>query len=146
MQIPSQLTSFLLLDRPQVHSRKHHHVYNGCGGLPLDTYVRSPTFASLDDPTDPAHCDINHLLVYEVVLCFGNNRACTIQRSRADFELLRKTIHPWKTGPPTAIPRDSSDVVVLHHFLCEALHHRPQDCALEFFLRRRMDDCGGHRC
>ncbi|KAH7031166.1 uncharacterized protein B0I36DRAFT_362903 [Microdochium trichocladiopsis] len=146
MHIPTQLVSALQLDRPQVHSRKHHHVYNGSGRLPLATWVRSPTIITLDDPTDPAHCDINHILVYEVVLYFGSNRACTIYRSRADFERLRQTITPWKTGPPQCIPRDHNDAAVLHQLLREALLHRPRDCALEYFLRRRMEDCGGHRC
>ncbi|KXJ92447.1 hypothetical protein Micbo1qcDRAFT_162731 [Microdochium bolleyi] len=148
MYIPPQLGLALQLERPQVHSRKHHHVYNGSGRLPVDTWVRSPTVYAYDDDDlmESHHCNSDHNLVYEVVLYFGNNRACTIYRTRADFERLRRSIAPWKTGPPVRIPRDHSDAVVLHFFLRQALQHRPKDCALEYFLRRRMDDCGGLQC
>ncbi|KAJ1333460.1 hypothetical protein MN608_03450 [Microdochium nivale] len=147
MHAAPSLGSDFQLDRLQVHSRKHHHIYNGSGRLPVDTWVRSGTVVALDDdPTDPRHCSIDHMLIYEVVLYFGNNRACTISRSRADFERLRRSIAPWKTGPPSCIPRDHNDASVLHRFLREALLHRPRDCALEYFLRRRMEDCGGTSC
>jgi hypothetical protein len=81
-------------------------------------------------------------LVYEVILYYGHNRACTIYRTWDDFKTLRRGITPTKI---TSGVRGPSDVEGLHNFLKEALAKKPRDCAMEYFLRRRMEDCGG-RC
>lgn len=81
-------------------------------------------------------------MVYEILLYFGHNRACTIYRSWDDFKTLRRGLTPWKR--PTAFC-SPNDVRSLDKFLREALVKRPHECAMEYFLRRRIDDCGG-RC
>ncbi|KAI0599323.1 hypothetical protein F4775DRAFT_120605 [Biscogniauxia sp. FL1348] len=118
--------------KPQLHSRKHHHIYNGVGRLPRNCWVRSPTLCNT------AYED--YALVYEIILYFDHNRACTIYRSWEDFERLRKTMAPWKGAVRY---EDRNDVQGMHRLLREALSKRPRDCALEYFLRRRMEDCGG---
>lgn len=35
------------------------------------------------------------------------------------------------------------DVEDLQAYLCEVISKKAKSCALEYFLRRRMEDCGG---
>lgn len=126
--------SRLVPAKPQIHSRKHHDAYNGARHLPIATWVRSPTIRNT------MHGD--YTLVYEILLYFDHNRACTIYRSWDDCRALRRGLTPWKRA---AAFRSQNDVRGLDRFLREALAKRPHECAMEYFLRRRMEDCGG-RC
>ncbi|KAI0017407.1 hypothetical protein F4780DRAFT_782381 [Xylariomycetidae sp. FL0641] len=118
--------------KPQLHSRKHHCIYNGARCMPLGSWVHGPAI-QYDEFNEPS-------LVFEIVLYFDHNRACTLYRSWEDIERLRKNITPWKGA---TLYRDYRDARGMRHFLREALVKRPRDCALEYFLRRRMEDCGG---
>ncbi|KAK0657327.1 hypothetical protein B0T16DRAFT_452803 [Cercophora newfieldiana] len=148
MQIKLELESTPQLPtKPQIHSHKHHNTYNGSRHLPIATRIkRSPAPRGFQHTNDdgclqhlhhhrPRHC------VYEVTLYYPRNRACTIYRSREDFVLLERGQTPWRG----AVPLRSTgrlDVHDLHRFLSEALAKRPNECAVEYFLRRRMGDCG----
>lgn len=78
-------------------------------------------------------------MVYEIVLFYKHNRACTIYRSWDDFRRLRDGLPLWKK----AASFDSIlDVRGLHLFLQEAMVKRPREIATEYFLRRRINDCG----
>lgn len=120
--------------KPQLHSRKHHHTYNGLRHLPTVTWVRSPTLRNTERG--------DYILVYEIILYFGHNRACTIYRTWDDFRVLRRGLTPWRRA---SVFCSENDVRSLDRFLKEALAKRPHECAMEYFLRRRFDDCGG-RC
>lgn len=78
--------------------------------------------------------------VYEIDLYYNHNRACTIYRTWEDFELLRRTTTPWKT---TTRIQGEDDLQGLHHYLKEAIKKRAGELSIEFFLRRRVDDCSG---
>ncbi|KAI1079420.1 hypothetical protein F5B20DRAFT_543463 [Whalleya microplaca] len=120
--------------KPQLHSKKYHHIYNGVAHLPVRSWVRGPII----DTTDCDDCA--SVYIYEIEICFARNRSCTLYRDWEDFERLRKTITPWRDAVRY---KDRDDVSGLHQFIREALAKRPRDCALEYFLRRRIDDCDG---
>lgn len=124
----------LVPTKPQLHSRRHHDAYNGARHLPKTVWVRSPTLQNVGRG--------DYTLVYEIILYFGHNRACTIYRSWDDFVTLRRGLTPWKRS---AMFCSHHDVRGLDRFLREALAKRARECAMEYFLRRRIDDCGG-RC
>ncbi|KAB5580665.1 hypothetical protein GE09DRAFT_447570 [Coniochaeta sp. 2T2.1] len=115
------------------HSRKRHDSYNGTRHLPISTWVRSPTIRATEYG--------EHVLVYEIVLCYGHNRACTIFRTWDDFKTLKRGLSTWKRATEFYSP---NDILALDRFLREALAKRPRECAMEYFLRRRMEDCAGH--
>ncbi|KAG6363050.1 hypothetical protein INS49_008145 [Diaporthe citri] len=79
-------------------------------------------------------------VVYEVVLCYPHNRACTINRTWEDFQKLKSGLGSWRNAPTFCSPKDIDG---LQSFLCEAISKKGREVAMEFFLRRRMDDCGG---
>jgi len=118
--------------KPQFHSAKCHHTYNGTRVLPKASWVRSPTVRDTGDG--------DYALVYEIVLYYKHNRACTIYRSWEDFTKLRNNLALWKNA---AAFSSSHDLGGLHRFLREAIAKRPREVAMEYFLRRRMGDCGG---
>lgn len=120
-------------EKPLFHSRKHHDSYNGARHQPLSVWVRSSTIRITE------HGD--HNLVYEIVLFYGHHRACTIYRTWDDFRALERGLSPWKRS---ACFRSQHDAHGLQAFLGEAIVKRPRECAMEYFLRRRMDDCTGH--
>ncbi|KAJ9145231.1 hypothetical protein NKR19_g6119 [Coniochaeta hoffmannii] len=115
------------------HSRKRHDSYNGTRHLPISTWVRSPTIRTTDYG--------EHVLVYEIVLFYSHNRACTIFRTWDDFRTLKRGLPSWKRATDFYSP---DDIQTLDGFLREALAKRPRECAMEYFLRRRMEDCAGH--
>jgi hypothetical protein len=115
------------------HSRKRHDNYNGTRHVPVSTWVRTPTIRTTEYG--------DHQLVYEVVLFYSHNRACTIYRTWDDFKSLKRGLSPWKRATDFFSPHD---VQALDRFLREALAKRPRECAMEYFLRRRMEDCAGH--
>lgn len=123
----------LLPNKPQLHTNKCHHRYNGTARMPLSSWVRKPHLRDVDDGSD---CE----LVYEIVLFYDHNRACTIYRSWDDFDRLRRNLPAWKNA---ARFRGEADVKGMHSFLREALCKRSGEVAIEYFLRRRMHDCGG---
>ncbi|PSR74784.1 hypothetical protein BD289DRAFT_211687 [Coniella lustricola] len=111
-------------------------------------------------------------LCYEILLYYDHNRACTIYRSPEDFRRLKYSVGKLPISPPSSSGNgkmrmtakgarsdcdDSStdeevasadesaveDVEVLQRYLVRAVEKKRGDCALEYFLRRRMDDCGG---
>lgn len=149
MQIKIESLS-LLPTRPQVHSHKHHNAYNGSRHLPIATRVkRSPAPRGFEYGGNDGciHRD-QHLLhrhpryhVYEVTLFYPRNRACTVYRSREDFLSLERGGTLWRG----AVPLQSNEKIAAHElqrFLDEALAKHPNACAVEYFLRRRMGDCG----
>lgn len=159
---------YLIPIKPQVHTRKCHLDYNGTALLPLASWVRGTTVLeppSLGDAdTSGSDSDSESLsstsqsrsstpttstpsssagaptVVYEILLYYEHNRACTIYRTWEDFEHLRRTITPFRSRTRVAGP---GDIQGLHHYFKEALAKRPKDTAVEFFLRRRMEDCSG---
>lgn len=118
--------------KPQFHSRKCHHTYNATRHLPQAVWIRSARLTK--DENDKS------TVVYEVVLCYDHNRACTVSRTWEDFQKLKSGLAGWRNAPSFCSPRD---VDGLQRFLCEAISKKGREIAMEFFLRRRMDDCGG---
>lgn len=128
-------------NKPQLHSRRHHctATYNPTKCMPSNSWVRGLTLIQ-DSSNSRNPQDLHFTLVYEIVLFYSANRACTIYRTWDDFERLRKTIGPWKNAPRY---EDQNDIVGLHLFLREAMTKKPRECAMAYFLKRRMEDCGG---
>lgn len=143
----------LPLAKPQVHSRKCHHTYSATRQLPRALWIRSLRFGDADFNQE---LDLTKecTLFYEIVLYYDHNRACTIYRTPDDFRTLKSGIgklqmsrrHGGDDDPHQAVPWGQpviEDVEVLQQYLCEIISKRAKSCALEYFLRRRMDDCGG---
>lgn len=134
------------LPKPQLHSRKCHHTYNATKCLPRAIWVRSLRFGDADlihELDVGGDCT----LVYEILLFYKHNRACTIYRTPDDFRLLKSGLGRLSCGGDLAAAASREclveDVEVLQQYLCEAIQKKARECALEYFLRRRMDDCGG---
>lgn len=134
----------LALSRPQLHSRKCHHTYNATRELPRAIWIRSWRFGLGGDCA----------LVYEILLYYDHNRACTIYRSPEDFRRLKAGVgrlsplkHPVVVPVAPAAAADDEcvveDVEDLQRYLVEAVKKKGRSGALEYFLRRRMDDCAG---
>lgn len=140
------------LAKLQLHSRKCHHTYNATRQLPRALWIRSLRFGDSDFN---AQLDLTKecKLFYEVILYYDHNRACTLYRTPEDFRLLKSGIGKLSRchGGGGSVDLTTSaweqtvveDVEVLQHFLCEAISKKGKNCALEYFLRRRIDDCGG---
>ncbi|KAK0618387.1 hypothetical protein B0T17DRAFT_509930 [Bombardia bombarda] len=163
MQIKSPQDA-LIPSKPQLHSRKYHHTYNGTRQLPIATWVQPLSSSSSYPPTtsdqDGSSHDSAPLSSYEVELYYERNRACTIYRSWDDFVTLRNGLTMWPNAPPLCPDEeqhyaqeqeqlqlqpihDQNHSHYLHRFLWEALGKWPHECAVEYFLRRRIGDCGG---
>jgi len=129
--------------KPQIHSHKHHNTYNGSRHLPMTARVRrsapSWTLLSKDNGSCTHHHNRHHHLppLYEVTLYYERNRACTIYRTREDFSRLERPFHLDKSPGG-----GRADTHRLQRLLLEAIAKRPNECAVEYFLRRRMGDCG----
>ncbi|KAK1835605.1 hypothetical protein QBC39DRAFT_147546 [Podospora conica] len=144
MQIKDPQPSTILPTKPQIHSHKHHNAYNGTHHLPLAVGVKRSTAASR--PTQPNHLRYPqngrfHARLYAVTLFYEHNRACTIFRTMDDFVALRRGLPTtgkpvWKRNEPIY------GVVDMQQFLGDTVAKFPKECALEYFLRRRMGDCG----
>ncbi|KAJ4394571.1 hypothetical protein N0V93_003790 [Gnomoniopsis smithogilvyi] len=117
--------------------------------LPRALWIRSLRFGDADfnrtlDLTKECK------LFYEIVLYYDHNRACTIFRTPDDFRMLKSGIGKLSQSHGS---RDEElvtwdqpiveDVEVLQQYLCEVISKKAKSRALEFFLRRRMEDCGG---
>ncbi|KAK0731673.1 hypothetical protein B0H67DRAFT_82848 [Lasiosphaeris hirsuta] len=141
MQIkPSPIPA--LPSKPQLHSHKHHHTYNGVCHMPIATCVRRSS--STNQAADECGPRRRQDRLFEVTLYYERNRACIIYRSWDDFATLEKNLTPWPSSQRCRTAAGSRmDVYNLHRFLREALAKRPHECAMEYFLRRRMGDCGG---
>ena len=120
---------------PQLHSLRNHASYDGARSLPTTTWVRSPTVR-------PTAADQRHTLVYEVVLYYRRNRACTVYRTRDDFAALRRGIMASSSSSSSS-SENGADDDDLHGLLREAVAKHGGSCAVEYFLRRRLGDCGG---
>jgi len=146
--------------KPQLHTRKHHHAYNGARSLPIFTWVRpsmstrpskrsqKPEARDRDryrQPQSDSRSTLSPatLSIYEVKLYYSKNRACTIYRSWDDFVRLGKGLSSGGLTPPPCTERHSHTSQCLHKFLKQVLARSPTEPSVEFFLRRRMDDCGG---
>lgn len=116
--------------KPQFHSRKCHHTYNATRHLPKAVWIRAIRLSKENPST----------VLYEIVLCYEHNRACTINRSWEDFQKLKSGLGSWRNAPTFCSPKDIDG---LQNYLCEAINKKGREVAMEFFLRRRMDDCGG---
>lgn len=137
------------LAKPQVHSRKCHHTYNATRELPRALWIRSLRFGDADF-NQTLDLTKECTLFYEIVLYYKHNRACTIFRTPDDFRMLKSGIGKLsKTQGSTEDEWAAScqpiveDVEVLQHYLCEVISKKAKSCALEYFLRRRLEDCGG---
>lgn len=113
--------------KPQLHSRRCHHTYNATRCLPRAVWIRSARVSGSG-------------VVYEILLYYDHNRACTIYRTWDDFSKLRSGLGPWRNAPAV---RSVQDVGGAQSFLCEAVSKKGREVAMEYFLRRRIDDCGG---
>jgi hypothetical protein len=122
--------------KPQNHSHKHHNTYNGTHNLPLSVGVKRATAASR--PNQPDHNNRCEGRLYAVTLFYQHNRACTIFRSHDDLVALERGL-PIR-GPSAA--GGKIHVPDFQKFLEEAVTKCPKECAMEYFLRRRMGDCG----
>lgn len=136
---PTSSSTFTLKTKPQLHTKKCHQTYNGTRTLPRAIWIRSQHFR---DP-DP--------VVYEILLYYKHNRACTIFRTAEDFRNLKYGIGRGTGDSPNfqlpairCVPgEEEDDVEVLQRYLCEAISKKRKEGALEYFLRRRGGDCGG---
>ncbi|KAK3394127.1 hypothetical protein B0H63DRAFT_37212 [Podospora didyma] len=135
MRVKLATTKPSVPSKPQLHSRKHHHTYNSTRHLPIATLVRYPAVRR-----QTAGHGSEYALVYEVMLYYERNRACTIYRSLADFARLRKGL---MMPLPEIIVNHDTGSSILDLLLRQVLAKRPRECAVEYFLRRRMSDCGG---
>lgn len=123
--------------RPQVHSSKHHHTYNGVRSVPSATWVRSQAVrqAQPESPMKEEALAVH----YEIILYYPRNRACTIYRTLDDFEQLRQSLPELKdSGEGSA---DGDTLASLDSFLRNVVRKRSDAVALEYFLRRRIGDC-----
>ncbi|KAK1752393.1 hypothetical protein QBC47DRAFT_404727 [Echria macrotheca] len=138
-------------NKPQLHSHKHHSqaAYNGSRHLPLSTRIRRSAahhfhlyHSLLSNPSDDDDIPQRREPVFEVTLFYARNRACTLFRTREDFDALvaGSGIPPLKREGWKG--RGKVDVGFLERVLGEAIAKRPGECAVEYFLRRRMGDCG----
>ena len=118
--------------KPQFHSSKCHQTYNGSKVLPVNVWVRSPTVHEVEHG--------EYVLLYEIVLFYRHNRACVIYRDWDDLQRLKRTMGLWKGATTFSTP---CDALGMQRFIRQAIIKQPRDCALEYFLRRRMDDCAG---
>lgn len=156
MQLDQHSKPTIPLGKLQLHSRKCHHTYNATRHLPKALWIRSLRFGDSDfNQKLDLHKD-DCVLFYEVILYYDHNRACTLYRTPDDFRLLKSGIGKLSrcngggsvdltTSAPPAWGAQTGveDVEVLQRFLCEAIRKKGKNCALEHFLRRRMEDCGG---
>ncbi|KAK5663372.1 hypothetical protein OQA88_3800 [Cercophora sp. LCS_1] len=132
--------------KPQIHSHKHHNAYNGSRHLPISIRVKRSPAPHLQSANDDG-CTQHHYRphhgrhVFAVTLFYERNRACTIYRSREDFTQLERAA-PQARGLITLRPNGRADAHYLQRLLLEAIAKRPNECAVEYFLRRRMGDCG----
>lgn len=120
---------------------------------------------------DASYNNTDSALCYEILLYYDHNRACTIYRSPEDFRRLKYSIGQLPVSSSSSnnnnkkkktsrsvssddsdstddevLPADEcvvEDVEVLQRYLVQAVEKKRGDCALEYFLRRRMEDCGG---
>lgn len=142
--------------RPQLHSRRCHHTYNATRLLPRAIWVRSLCLSDPDPASGslPLHAPVERATVsYEILLYYDHNRACTIYRTPGDVRRLRASVAvgaaalPHQKRQRSASPPQEECVVEdlqdVQAFLCEVMRKKGRDCALEYFLRRRMVDCGG---
>ncbi|KAK0734129.1 hypothetical protein B0T26DRAFT_746081 [Lasiosphaeria miniovina] len=139
--------------KPQIHSYKNHHTYNGVAQLPVATSVRrSP--AGLRQLSAPDGCGGEEhaaaVVVYDVVLYYAGNRACTIYQTLDDFAVLgrgrgRGAVPLPGSGSGSGCGCSSRLTAArdLDQLLRDALAKRSRDCGVEYFLRRRLGDCGG---
>lgn len=167
MQLDVPKGPLAALARPQLHSRKCHHTYDATRCLPRAIWVRSLRISGLDlmtrsdgreqsmardddeeqDGSRAGDCAV----AYEILLYYQHNRACTIYRTPEDVRRLRLGVGPLPSGPGCGGGEMGSgldgegveDVEVLQRYLCEAIKKKKRDCALAYFLRRRMEDCDG---
>lgn len=137
------------LNKPQVHSRKCHHTYSATRQLPRALWIRSLRFGDADF-NQTLDLSKECMLFYEIVLYYDHNRACTIFRTPDDFRMLKSGIgklsHTLGSKGDGLVSWDQpvvEDVEVLQQYLCEVISKRAKSCALEYFLRRRLEDCGG---
>ncbi|KAJ4421370.1 hypothetical protein N0V82_003751 [Gnomoniopsis sp. IMI 355080] len=138
------------LAKPQMHSRKCHHTYSATRQLPRALWIRSLRFGDADF-NQTLDLSKECTLFYEIILYYDHNRACTIFRTPEDFRMLKSGIGKLSRtqgtscdGPITTWDQPVvEDVEVLQQYLCEVISKRAKSCALEYFLRRRLEDCGG---
>ncbi|KUI65776.1 hypothetical protein VM1G_01447 [Cytospora mali] len=116
--------------RPQLHSRKCHHTYNATRCLPRAVWIRSARAR-----------EEASVLVYEVLLYYDHNRACTIYRTWDDFRQLRSGLGNWRGDAPAFC--SMRDFEGVQRFLCEAIDKKGREVAMGYFLCRRVDDCVG---
>jgi hypothetical protein len=162
-QLQEQQKIELPSSKPQLHSHKHHNTYNGSRHLPLAVSVRrSPRLQRLDGDNKCSHHHRQHTQqphhrLYEVTLYYAHNRACTLYRSWDDFVrldpglqasltvgsgVLSNGINSIASRERTRMTGKRVDVRLIEGALRVALAKAPGSCSVEYFLRRKMGDCG----
>ncbi|TLD22821.1 hypothetical protein PspLS_07635 [Pyricularia sp. CBS 133598] len=121
--------------RPQVHSMRYHvkNVYVGTTTMPSAFSVRPASGASDADETSD----------YIVELLYHRNRACSLYRTEDDFRALISGILSNNVVPNMPSLTSPPRVQDLEAALALAIRADRTGCAVEYFLRRRMEDCGG---
>ncbi|KAK3383138.1 hypothetical protein B0T24DRAFT_673048 [Lasiosphaeria ovina] len=135
--------------KPQIHSCKNHHTYNGVAQLPVATSVRRSPAGLRQLSAPDSYGGEEHaaaVVVYDVVLYYAGNRACTIYRTLDDFAVLALGRGRGAVPLPSSGSGSGSRLAAardLDQLLRDALAKRSRDCGVEYFLRRRIGDCGG---
>ncbi|KAI6372416.1 hypothetical protein MCOR25_003737 [Pyricularia grisea] len=121
--------------RPKVHSMRYHssNVYVGTTTMPSAFSVRPASGTSNPDDTSD----------YIVELFYHRNRACSLYRTEDDFRALVSGIMSSNVVPNMPSLTSPPRVQDLEAALALAIRADRTGCAVEYFLRRRMEDCGG---
>ncbi|KAK3300347.1 uncharacterized protein B0H64DRAFT_437512 [Chaetomium fimeti] len=103
MRIPQPPPPSSLAHKPQLHTRKNHHTYNGTRRLPQSTHVQVITHPTNNTPTSPTGATANPTDIdtprYIITLHYAHNRACELYRTAYDIELLRRELGVLKHPP-----------------------------------------------
>ncbi|KAH6650791.1 hypothetical protein F5144DRAFT_598215 [Chaetomium tenue] len=97
--------------KPQIHTHKNHHTYNGTLKLPQSTHVRIIT-----EPPADNHNSSNNTRTkpdprtprYVITLHYPHNRACELYRTALDMKILQRALHVPAHSKPIKINNTSS--------------------------------------
>ncbi|TLS28192.1 hypothetical protein PpBr36_00156 [Pyricularia pennisetigena] len=121
--------------RPKIHSMRYHarNVYVGTTTMPSAFSVRPASgIGNVDETSD-----------YVVELFYHRNRACNLHRTEDDFRALVSGILSNNVVPNMPSLTSPPRIQDLEAALALAIRADRTGCAVEYFLRRRMEDCGG---
>ncbi|KAH6853729.1 hypothetical protein B0I37DRAFT_14151 [Chaetomium sp. MPI-CAGE-AT-0009] len=139
MRIRQPTPPSTLAHKPQLHTHKNHHTYNGIRRLPQSTHVRvithhpannntpssstTPTGTTTTGQTNADTDTDADTPRYVITLHYAHNRACELYRTAYDIAMLRRELavlkHPitWgtsssKTGPGIGSSGDADAAAV----------------------------------